>query len=331
MTKVTILGDGAWGTALACLLDRKGEDVILWSAFPEYVEVLREKHENVKFLPGIPLAKTIEFSSDLTDSVCKNEVIVFAIPTQYLRNVLYKMKGDEFTGKIIVSVAKGIEKNTLMRPSEVIVSKVKNARLAVLSGPSHAIEVARNMPTCAVIASKDRALAKQAQRVFMDGNFRVYTSEDIVGVELGGALKNVIAIAAGICDGLQFGSNAKAALLTRGLLEITRLGVRLGANPNTFFGLSGLGDLVTTCISESGRNRRVGQQVGEGKPIEDVLAGMQSVVEGVETTRSVIALAERQNLEMPIAREIYRVLFEKKDPRHAVGDLMLRDAKMELE
>lgn len=329
--KVTILGDGGWGTALAVLLERKGQDATLWSHFPDYAKVITEKRENVKFLKGVPLSPSISITSDLEAAVAKSEIIVCAIPTQYLRNVLYKIKPEILRDKIVVSVAKGIEKKTLLRPSEILRQQVHLPRLAVLSGPSHAEEVARNVPTCVVVASDSRETGARVQEVFMDPRFRIYTSDDVVGVELGGAVKNVIALAAGACDGLNFGSNAKSALITRGLFEITRLGIHMGANPNTFFGLSGMGDLITTCISEFGRNRAVGEQLGKGKTLEEITAGMEMVAEGVETSRSTRDLALKYNVEMPIVQEVCKVLFEGKSALRAVEDLMLRDARMEIE
>lgn len=329
--KISVLGDGGWGTALALLLNGKGHDVTLWGAFPEYTKVLREKRENVKFLKGFSLPASLDLSSDLDFSIAKAEIIVFAIPSQFLRNVIYKIKTEVLRDKILVSVAKGIERKTLLRPSQIIVQQARTAAIAVLSGPSHAEEVAQNVPTCVVAASTSREVARRVQSTFMDTRFRVYTSDDVTGVELGGALKNIIAIAAGICDGLRFGSNAKAALLARGLFEITRLGIHMGANPNTFFGLSGMGDLVTTCISEYGRNRRVGELIGQGKKLSEILAGMEMVAEGVETTRSAVELAQKYQVEMPITTEIHKVLFEDKDPVQAVDSLMKRDAKMEIE
>ncbi|MBI4549393.1 MAG: NAD(P)H-dependent glycerol-3-phosphate dehydrogenase [Candidatus Omnitrophica bacterium] len=329
--KISVLGDGGWGTALALLLTGKGHDVTLWGAFPEYTKVLRERRENVKFLKGFSLPPGLDLSSDLDASVAKSEILVFAIPSQFLRNVIYKIKADVLRDRILVSVAKGIERKTLLRPSQIIAQQAHSAAIAVLSGPSHAEEVAQGVPTCVVAASNSREVARRVQSTFMDTRFRVYTSDDVTGVELGGALKNIIAIAAGICDGLKFGSNAKAALLSRGLFEITRLGIHMGANPNTFFGLSGMGDLVTTCISEYGRNRRVGELIGQGKKLSEILAGMEMVAEGVETTRSAVELAQKYNVEMPITAEIHKVLFEDKNPVEAVDSLMMRDAKMEIE
>jgi glycerol-3-phosphate dehydrogenase (NAD(P)+) len=326
-----VLGDGGWGTGLSILLDRKGQVPTLWSAFPEYAKFLREKRENVKFLKGVPIPSSVKITSDLDQAVDDAETVVFAIPTQYLRAVLYRLKPSALAGKVVVSVAKGIEKKTLLRPSEILNSHSSPERLAVLSGPSHAEEVARNLPTCVVVASRWRETAQYVQDLFSDSRFRIYTSDDVVGVELGGALKNVIAIAAGCCDGLSFGANSKAALVARGLFEITRLGIHMGANPNTFFGLSGLGDLVTTCFSEYGRNRRVGELLGQGKKLNEILSSMEMVAEGVDTTRSVLELARKCNVEMPIAQEISRILFEDKDPLEAVEDLMVREARMEIE
>ncbi len=328
--RVTILGDGGWGTALAVVNARRKNDVHLWSVFPDYAKVLNEKRENIKFLPGVPLLPAIKISSDLKAALEFGEIIVLAIPTQFLRNVLYKLKGLDISGKIFVSVAKGIEKKTCLRPSEIIQSVLGGSLpLVILSGPSHAEEVARNIPTLVVAASKDEKAAATVQKAFMDTYFRIYVQTDIVGVELGGALKNVVAIAAGVSDGLKFGDNTKSGLISRGLFEMTRLGIRLGANPNTFFGLSGLGDLVTTCFSQHGRNLRVGRELGEGKKIKDILAGMEMVAEGVDTAESIHQLCERVGLSLPIMGEVYRILFQDKDARKAVIDLLSRDAHEE--
>ena len=327
---VTVLGDGGWGTALALVNARKGNDVLLWSAFPDYAEVLDRKRENEKFLPGIKIPNTITITADLAKAVAFGEIIVLAVPSQFLRNVLFKLKNSDLSKKILVSVSKGIEAKTLARPSEIICSVLGRVNLVVLSGPSHAEEVARNIPTLVVVASRDKKHAETVQEAFRDPRFRIYVQNDIVGVELGGALKNVISIGAGLCDGLKLGSNTKAALLSRGLLEMTQLGVRMGANPNTFFGLSGLGDLVTTCISEYGRNLRVGRELGEGKKLKEILAGMQMVAEGVETSRSAYQLAQKHGVTAAIITEIYKMLFEDKDPKQALEDLMSREAHEEL-
>ncbi len=328
--RVTVLGDGGWGTALAVVNARRKNDVVLWSVFPEYAQKIQEKRENTKFLPGVWLPPEIQITSDLKAAVEFGDIIVLAIPTQYLRNVLHKVKELQPQDKVFVSVSKGIEKKTCLRPSEIVYSVLgPGIRLVVLSGPSHAEEVARNIPTLVVSASNKAEDAKLVQQAFIDTYFRIYVQSDILGVELGGALKNVIAIAAGVCDGLKFGDNTKSGLISRGLLEMTRLGIKLGGNPNTFFGLSGLGDLVTTCFSSHGRNLRVGRELGEGKKIKDILKGMEMVAEGVDSAESVYQLCQKANIELPIVGEVYRILFEDKDPKQAVMDLLSRDAHEE--
>lgn len=329
--KIAIIGDGGWGTALAIVSDRKGNTTTLWSAFPEYAKSLREKRENSKFLKGIPLSASLNITSDLNAALADGDMIIFAVPTQFIRNVIHQIDPASIRNKLIVSVAKGLEKNTLLRPSEIFINKFACQDMVVLSGPSHAEEVARNIPTCVSVASRSIPNAKKAQEWLMDPRFRIYASHDVIGLELGGALKNVIAIAGGACDGLQFGSNTKAALLSRGLAEMTQLAVKMGAQPKTLYGLAGLGDLVTTCISEFGRNRRVGELLGQGKSIQEILAGMEMVAEGVETAKSVIQLADKYQVEMPIAREVYSILFEGKSALRAVEDLMCRDPKTETE
>lgn len=328
--KVTILGDGGWGTALALVNSRKGNEVVLWGAFSDYAEVLNQKRENVKFLPGFKIPNSVTITSDLAKAVAFGEILVLAVPAQYLRNILHKLKDFDLSNKILVSVAKGIENKTLALPSAIIRSVLGNVHLVVLSGPSHAEEVARNIPTLVVVASKDKKFAEAAQEAFRDLNFRIYVQTDIIGVELGGALKNVIAIGAGICDGLGLGSNTKAALLTRGLLEMAHLGVRMGANPNTFFGLSGIGDLITTCISEYGRNLRVGRELGEGKKLKEIVGGMEMVAEGVATSKSAFQLAQKYGVVAAIFSEMYKVLHEDKSPKQALEDLLNRDAREEM-
>lgn len=327
---VTVLGDGGWGTGLALVARRSGHKALLWSAFPEYAQELEKTHENRKYLPGIKIPKDIRITSNLKEAIDFADIIILAVPAQYLRNVLFRVRDHDVSKKILVSVTKGIEKKTLLRPSQIIQQVLGNVKLAVLSGPSHTEEVVKNIPTLVVIASQDKKVAEEVQATLRDERFRIYVQTDIIGVELAGALKNVIAIAAGICDGLGFGSNTKAALLTRGILEITHLGVQMGANPNTFFGLSGIGDLITTCISGFGRNLRVGELLGKGKTIEEILKGMDQVAEGVETSRSAYELAKKYKVEVPIIMEIYKVLFEGKKTTDAVSSLLLREAKEEL-
>lgn len=327
--KVAVIGDGGWGTTLAILLHNKGYRVSLWGPFAGYIRLLDKKRRNPKFLPGVKIPGGISFSADIRPVIQKASLIVLAVPSHFLREVLTKMKGEDISDSLILSAAKGIENDTLMRPSEVIKDVLGSLRIAVLSGPTISYEVARDIPTTCVASSENAQLAEEAQDAFMGERFRVYTSADIVGVELGGALKNVIAIACGISDGLGFGANTKSAILTRGLVEIGRLGVAMGAKPETFAGLSGLGDLVTTCVSSHGRNRGFGEQIGRGRKVKDILAGMEMVAEGVRTTKSAFMLAEKHKVEMPITAQIYAVLYEDKDPKAAVNELMLRQKKAE--
>ena len=327
--RISVLGDGGWGTALALVSQRKKNPTLLWSAFPDYAKFLKEKRENQKFLPGVPIPKELEVSPDLKEAVNFGEIIILAIPTQFIRNILFKLKDFDLSKKILVSVAKGIEKKTHLRPSQIVESILGRVNLVVLSGPSHAEEVARNIPTLVVAASKDERLAIQVCEALKDRTFRIYTQTDVVGTELGGSLKNVVAIAAGICDGLGFGDNTKSGLLTRGLLEMTKLGIRLGANPNTFFGLSGIGDLMTTCFSAHGRNLRVGRELGRGRKIREILSEMEMVAEGVDTSEAVAELAAKAGVELPIITEVYNVLFRGKDCAKAVEDLLSRDAREE--
>lgn len=328
--RVSVLGDGGWGTAMALVSARRGNDTLLWSAFPDYAKVLDQKRENEKFLAGVRIPDEVVITSNLTQACTFGEIVVLAVPSQYLRNVLFKLKDFDLSKKILVSLTKGIEAKTLLRPSEIIQAVLGRVNLVALSGPSHAQEVARNLPTLVVVASRNTAIAQTVQEALRDPRFRIYIQTDVAGVELGAAFKNVIAIGVGMCDGLGLGSNAKAAVLARGLLEMTQLGVRMGANPNTFFGLSGLGDLVTTCFSEYGRNLYVGHEIGKGRKLKEILSGMEMVAEGVETTRSAFQLAQKHGVTAAIIREIYKVLFEDKDPKLALQDLMSREAHEEL-
>lgn len=323
--RVTVLGDGGWGTALALVNLRRGNDVLLWSAFADYAKILQKERENVKFLPGVKLPGDLEITANLKEAVAFGDALVLAIPSQYLRNVLFNIKELPFKGKVLVSTAKGIEKKTCLRPSEIIRSVLgEKLPIVVLSGPSHAEEVARKIPTLTVAASDDPKNAQYVQEYFRDPQFRVYVQKDLIGAEFGGALKNVIAIGAGVCDGLKFGDNTKSGLITRGLYEMVRLGSRFGANPNTFFGLSGIGDLITTCFSKHGRNLYVGRELGKGRKIRSVLGEMAMVAEGVDTALSVHQLCEREGLQLPIMTEVYRMLFEDKDPEGVVATLLAR-------
>lgn len=330
--KVSVLGAGSWGTTLAIVLFNNGHDVTLWEYKKSYAKVLIKQRENKTFLPGIKIPKEITITHSLEDSVKEQHVIVIAVPSQFVRSVLNNFPNRDYTNTTFVSVAKGIERDTLLTVDNIVKDVIPNLtdeNVGVLSGPSHAEEVSRKIPTAVVAASKSEATAHLIQSIFMTSYFRVYSSTDIVGVELGGALKNVIAIGAGIVDGAKFGDNTKAAIMTRGIAEISRLGIELGADPKTFAGLSGMGDLIVTCMSKHSRNRYVGEQIGSGKKLKDVLKSMQMVAEGVESTRSVHQLAAKCHVEVPIVSAVYQILFEDKDPAKITYDLMTRDMKPE--
>ncbi|MDP8260340.1 MAG: NAD(P)H-dependent glycerol-3-phosphate dehydrogenase [Candidatus Gygaella obscura] len=326
--KITILGDGGWGTALAILLFKNGYPVNLWSFSCDYARFLDKKRVNKKFLPGVKIPKGINITSSL-DCVEQSELIVIAVPSLYIRSVLKKLKKKQIKNKIFVSAVKGIEIKSLKRMSQVIEDELGKVNLAVLSGPTIAYEVARNVPTTVVVASRSLTLAKKLQHIFAAKRFRVYTHRDVVGVELGGSLKNVIAIACGISDGLGFGTNTKSAILVRGLVEIVRLGRSLGAKERTFSGISGFGDLATTCISTHSRNRFVGESLGKGESIKNIISNMDMVAEGVYTVTSACALAKKNKIEMPIAKQVYNVIYRKKSPSRAVDELMMRKKKSE--
>jgi glycerol-3-phosphate dehydrogenase (NAD(P)+) len=326
---VAVLGDGAWGTAVALLLARDpARRVTLWSAREENGRLLRERRENVRLLPGVAIPPSIVLTTDAAEAVAKADLWVVAVPTVYLRATLARFVSLPERAPVL-SLTKGFEIGTFLRPSEIIGEVLGASRVAVLSGPSHAEEVSRGLPASVVVASSDADLASVVQHALRGDRFRVYTNPDVIGVELGGALKNVMGIAAGICEGLGLGDNARAALLTRGLAEMTRFGVALGAEPATFAGLAGIGDLIATCYSPHGRNRRVGLQLAAGQRWEAIRAGMAMVAEGAFTARSVYERARHGGLDMPITAEVYRVLYEDKDPRSAVTDLMLRSPKGE--
>ena len=327
---VSVLGDGGWGTTLAILLCRKGFDVTLWGAFADYVSYLNKKRINTKFLPGCVIPKKINITHNLKEAVCRGGLIIFAIPSQHMRSVLKKIRKIGYPREAIyLNVAKGIEMSTFKRMSEVIREELGLVKIAVLSGPTIAQEVVNGIPTTAVVAAHDQSIRKYLQGIFMTQRFRIYTNSDVVGVELGGSLKNIIAIACGISDGLKFGTNTKAAILSRGLAEISRLGATMGANAKTFSGITGLGDLVTTCISPYSRNRFVGEQIGRGKSLGQIENHMQMVAEGVPTAKSAYALSLKYKVEMPIIKEVYAVLYKNKSPLKAVKDLMTRERKEE--
>jgi glycerol-3-phosphate dehydrogenase (NAD(P)+) len=319
-----VIGAGAWGTAVALLLAQNaGNRVRLWGARAESVRQLRERRENARLLPGVPVPESVAITDDPAEAAAGADAWVIAVPTAFLRATLGRFRPHADPGVPAVSLTKGIEATTFERPTEIITGVLGFTSLAVLSGPSHAEEVARGMPTSVVAASTDAALAGWVQREFGTERFRVYTNGDPVGVELAGALKNVIGIAAGVCDGLGFGDNAKAALLTRGLVEMTRFGVAHGAEPATFAGLAGIGDLITTCFSRHGRNRRVGERLARGEPAAAVLAGPQ-VAEGVNTCRSVYDRSRQMRLDLPIMASVYQVIHNGKPAAAAVQELMTR-------
>jgi len=329
---VTILGGGSWGMAVAHLLDRKGLPVTLWEHFPEDYEKLVKLRGNPDKLPTLKLAESIKVTNDLEGAVESSRLLVVAIPSQFIRSVLTRISDRVGHLRGVVSLAKGIEKKTLKRMSEVILDETPLAtdKIIAMSGPSHAEEVIQDMPTTVVAAGSSEELVTQVQELFSDNSFRVYMCHDLIGVELGGSLKNIIAIAAGIADGLGMGDNTKGALMTRGMAEITRLGISMGADPKTFAGLSGIGDLVTTCISRHSRNRWVGERIGKGEKLDEILRKMKMVAEGVETTRSGYQLARLHRVEMPITEAVYNVLFENVAPAEAVENLMGRTLKPEI-
>jgi glycerol-3-phosphate dehydrogenase (NAD(P)+) len=325
-----VLGAGAWGTAIALVLAQdKNHRVTLWSHRPENAGLLHERRENVRLLPGVPIPKSVKLTTDLREAMNNADLLIAAIPTVHLRVTLERIARAVPAGRAVLSLAKGVEMATFLRPTEIILHVVGRRPVAVLSGPSHAEEVSRGLPTSVVAASDNLDLARWIQQRFSTDRFRVYTNLDVIGVEMAGALKNVIGIAAGIGDGLGFGDNAKAALLTRGLVEIARFGVAVGAELQTFWGLAGMGDLITTCMSRHGRNRHIGERLARGEKLADILPTMTMVAEGIYTTRSVHEKAEKMGIPMPIVSEVYRVLYEDKSPLAAVNDLMLREPTSE--
>jgi len=333
-TRISVIGAGSWGTTLAILLDSNGCSVSLWEYFPEQAEALRRDRENKRFLPGIPIPGSVRVTSDLEEALENPTHVLFVSPSHTMRKIARMVSATKgFNRQLIaINASKGLEEKTLCRMSEVLSQELPlpKKRIVGLLGPSHAEEVSRKMPTSIVVAGSDMTVLKSIQDVFMNEYFRVYTNRDLVGVELGVSLKNTIAIAAGICDGLGFGDNTKAALLTRGLAEIKRLACRMGAKDDTLSGLAGVGDLIVTCMSRHSRNRHVGEEIGRGKSLKQVLSEMVMVAEGVKTTKAAIMLASRVNVELPITEQVYKVLFNKKDPRKAIRDLMARKARNEM-
>ena len=326
---VSVIGAGAWGTTIADLLAKKGLDILLWCFEEQTVQDINSSKENKKFLPGIKLHKNITATADLEESFNNSKVIISVIPCQHIRSTLKSKRIDVSKDTVILSATKGIEKETLKRPSEIIGEILKIDNVAALSGPNLSKEIAKGLPAASVVACPDNSIAKELQEVLNTEYFRIYTSDDVIGVELGGALKNVIAIAAGICDGLALGSNAKSALIVRGLAEIKRLGIAAGAKQGTFSGLSGIGDLITTCQSSLSRNHSVGELLTKGKSLSAIQNNMAAIPEGVDTSISALKLAEKLGVEMPITREVYKVLFEGKKPAESIPSLMGRSLKSE--
>jgi glycerol-3-phosphate dehydrogenase (NAD(P)+) len=332
--KVGVVGAGSWGTALANLLATKGYAVDWWVFESDLCRQLEETRENTIFLPGVKLSENLRPTNDLARVVAQKDLVLVVVPSHVMRQVTSQMAGHIEPHAILVSASKGIENDTLLTMSGVInqtLTGVGNDRLAVLSGPSFAREVAQGLPTVVTVASKTVECAQKVQHVFVTPGFRVYTHDDLLGVELGGSVKNVIAIAAGMVDGMGLGLNTRAALITRGMTEMRRLGLAMGAHPRTFTGLAGIGDLVLTCTGDLSRNHTVGKKIGQGMKLKDVLADMRMVAEGVKTARSVYALALQLGVEMPISDAIYRILHEDLSPREALYQLMTRDLKSELD
>ncbi len=330
MAKVSVIGAGSWGTALALLLSNNGNDVTVWSILESEIEMLTKEREHKEKLPGVKLPESICFTTDLQKAVEGKEVLVLAVPSTFTRSTAGKMKSYVAKEQIIVNVAKGVEEATLMTLSEVIEEEIPQAEVAVLSGPSHAEEVGRGLPTTIVVGTKRRKTAEYLQNLFMNDVFRVYTSPDVLGIELGGALKNVVALAAGIADGLGYGDNTKAALITRGIAEIARLGMAMGAKFETFCGLTGIGDLIVTCASMHSRNRRAGILIGKGYTMEEAMKEVKMVVEGVYSAKAAMGLAKKYQIQLPIIEQVNGVLFENKPAAEAVKELMLRDKKIEI-
>lgn len=329
MADITILGAGGWGLAIGVLLNNNGHNVTMWSAVEKEVNMLTEKRENEVSLPGIIIDKNIKVTGDINEAVKGKDIIVMAVASSYVRSTAKRLKGLVNEGQIIINVAKGIEEETLMTLTDIIEEEVPGTDVVVLSGPSHAEEVGRGIPTTCVVGAKTEKTAKYIQEVFSSDVFRAYISPDILGIELGGALKNVIALAAGIADGLGYGDNTKAALITRGIAEISRLGVKMGAQTLTLYGLSGMGDLIVTCASMHSRNRRAGILIGKGYTMEEATKEVNMVVEGIYSAKSALKLSEKYNVKLPIIEVVNMILFENLSAKKAVEELMSRDTTFE--
>ena len=328
MAKTAVIGAGSWGTALSLVLHTNGNDVTVWSIVEQEVQMLREKHEHVDKLPGVKLPEDT-FTTDLKEAIEGKDYLILAVPSVFTRSTAKSMAPFVKKGQVIVCVAKGIEENTLMTLSDIVEQEIPAADVAVMCGPSHAEEVGIGLPTTVVAGARKKSVAEGVQDIFMNEVFRVYTSSDIVGIELGGALKNVIALAAGTVDGLGYGDNTKAALMTRGIAELTRLGEALGGKPETFSGLTGVGDLIVTCTSVHSRNRKAGYLMGKGMTAEEAMKEVKMVVEGVYSAKAALGLAKKCNVAVPIVEAVNRVLFENADPKEEVSNLLLRERKQE--
>ena len=329
MSKVGVIGAGGWALGLAILLNNNGHEVTVWSKLTAEIEAIRTTGENAKSLPGVKIPQEIELTTDLYKLASENELLVMAVASPYVRSTASEIGALGLDSLRIVNVAKGVEESTLMTMTQIIEEEIPNCEVAVLSGPSHAEEVGRGVPTTCVVGAESKEFAEYLQNVFMSEVFRVYINPDILGIELGGSLKNVIALAAGIADGLGYGDNTKAALITRGIHEIALLGVAMGSKIETFYGLSGIGDLIDTCASMHSRNRRAGILIGQGKTMDEAMAEVHMVVEGVYSAKAASALSQKYDVDMPIVNSVTKILFEGMDASSAVKDLMVRDKKLE--
>ncbi|MCR5233214.1 MAG: NAD(P)H-dependent glycerol-3-phosphate dehydrogenase [Lachnospiraceae bacterium] len=329
MAKVAIIGAGSWGTALSVVLYNNGHEVTVWSVIREEIDMLKEKHEHIDKLPGVRLPDDMIFTTDLKEACRDKDALVLAVPSPFTRSTAHSMKEYVSDGQLIVSVAKGIEEDTLMTLSQIIKEEIPQCRVAVLCGPSHAEEVGKFIPTTLVAGADNKETAGYVQNLFMNEKLRVYTSSDVLGMELGASLKNVVALAAGIADGLGYGDNTKAALITRGIAEISRLGVKMGGKLETFGGLTGIGDLIVTCASMHSRNRRAGILIGQGKTMDEAMKEVKMVVEGVYSAKAARELGEKYEVDLPIIDQVNEILFDNKPAADAVRDLMLRDRRDE--
>ena len=333
MAKISVIGSGGWGIALTILLHKNGHDLTIWSFDKKEAEELKKTRQNKTKLPNILLPEDVKVTDDLREAVDDKDILILAVPSKVIRSVSKSLKNTIKDNQIIVNVAKGLEEDTLKTMTDIIEEELKdkNPKVAVLSGPSHAEEVGRGIPTTCVTSAHNKELTLYLQNIFMNPSFRVYTSPDMLGVEIGGALKNVIALAAGIADGLNYGDNTKAALITRGIKEISSLGVAMGGEQSTFYGLTGLGDLIVTCASMHSRNRRAGILLGQGKTLDEAIKEVNMVVEGVYSAKSALMAAKKYNVEIPIIEQVNAVLFENKNAAEAVNELMIRDKKLEIQ